>query len=74
MVVNYASSKSAESVVNRIALRRQGGGNQPTSLRPTISNDFAETDNAFGKLDVSEQRGVFEFLPLEAITPVFTAI
>lgn len=73
VVVNYASSKSgAESVVNRI---NEGGGKAvaiqaDVSKADDIKRLFAETDKAFGKLDVLvNNAGVFEFLPLEAITP-----
>ena len=73
VVVNYASSKSgAESVVKRI---NESGG-KAVAIQADVSNAgdikrlFAETDNAFGKLDVLvNNAGVFEFLPLEAITP-----
>jgi len=73
VVVNYASSKSgAESVVKRI---NEDGGKAvaiqaDVSKAGDIKRLFAETDNAFGKLDVLvNNAGVFEFLPLEAITP-----
>src|SRR5438874_8478587 len=73
VVVNYAASKAgAEAVVNRI---RQADGKavavQADVSRPDdIRRLFAETKKAFGKLDVLvNNAGVYEFLPLEAITP-----
>ena len=44
---------------------------KPTSQKPEdIKRLFAETQIAFGKLDVLvNNAGVYEFLPLEAITP-----
>ncbi len=72
VVVNYASSKTdADRVVAEITAK--GGkaiavkGN--VGDRQDIATLFAETYKAFGKLDVLvNNAGVYEFLPLEAIT------
>ena len=73
VVVNYATSQSgADAVVNRI---RAAGGNagaiQADVSKPAdIAKLFAEIKKQFGKLDILvNNAGVFEFLPLEAITP-----
>src|SRR5258706_11774421 len=73
VVVNYGSSKAgAEAVVKRITER----GGKAVALQADVSKPddikrlFVETDGAFGKLDVLvNNAGVYEFLPLEAITP-----
>lgn len=73
VVVNYGSSKSgAEAVVKRINER----GGKAVAVQADVSKPedikrlFAETESAFGKLDVLvNNAGVYEFLPLEAITP-----
>src|SRR5258707_4805465 len=73
VVVNYASSKSgADAVVKRItakggkAIAVQADVSQPKD----ITRLFAETKAAYGKLDVLvNNAGVYEFAPLEAITP-----
>jgi 3-oxoacyl-[acyl-carrier protein] reductase len=72
VVVNYASSKAgADAVVAEItksggkAIAVQGD----MSKAADIDRLFAETKKAFGKLDVLvNNAGIFEFLPLEAIT------
>lgn len=72
VVVNYATSRSgADAVVNRIVEK----GGRAVAIQADLSkfNDirrlFAETKDAFGKLDVLvNNAGVYEFLPLEAIT------
>lgn len=73
VVVNYASSKAgAEKVVAEIASK---GGKaiavQADVAKPTdIQKLFAETKKAFGKLDILvNNAGVYDFSPLEAITP-----
>src|SRR5580658_2499197 len=73
VVVNYSSSKAAaEAVVERIA-RNDGkaiavGAN--VAKPDDIKRLFAETKKAFGKLDILvNNAGIYEFLPLEAITP-----
>ncbi len=72
VVVNYASSKAdADRVVSEIAAK----GGKAIAVKGNVGNRedvaalFAETDKAFGKLDVLvNNAGVYEFLPLEAIT------
>jgi 3-oxoacyl-[acyl-carrier protein] reductase len=73
VVVNYASSKSdADSVVARItnkggkAIAIQGDVSQPKDIRRL----FSETKKAYGRLDILvNNAGLYEFAPLEAITP-----
>ncbi len=73
VVVNYAASKTgADAVVARIIA--QGGkaiAVQADVSRPEdIARLFAETKQAYGKLDILvNNAGVYEFAPLEAITP-----
>jgi 3-oxoacyl-[acyl-carrier protein] reductase len=72
VVVNYASSRAgAEAVVDRI--RRTGG--KAVAVQADVSNVedvrrlFAETQKAFGKLDMLvNNAGMYEFAPLEAIS------
>jgi len=73
VVVNYASSKSgADAVVERIT---KAGGKAiavgaNVSKPEEIAKLFAETKSAYGKLDVLvNNAGVYEFGPLETITP-----
>ncbi|MCB0353010.1 MAG: SDR family NAD(P)-dependent oxidoreductase, partial [Bdellovibrionales bacterium] len=73
VVVNYSSSKSgADAVVEHI----QKNGGKAVALQADISNHdeirrlFSETEKAFGKLDILvNNAGVYEFKPLEEITP-----
>ncbi len=73
VVVNYSSSKaSADAVVERImqkdgrAIAVQADLSKPEDVRRL----FAETKKAFGKLDILvNNAGIYEFGPLEAITP-----
>lgn len=73
VVVNYASNKSdADKVVSEIiaaggkAIAIQGD----VSSADDITQLFAEIKGAFGKLDVLvNNAGVYQFAPLEAITP-----
>jgi 3-oxoacyl-[acyl-carrier protein] reductase len=73
VVVNYASSKAgADKVVAEItaaggkAVALQGDVSQPAD----ITRLLAATKTAFGKLDILvNNAGVYEFAPLEAITP-----
>jgi 3-oxoacyl-[acyl-carrier protein] reductase len=73
VVVNYASDKAgAEATVQRItkedgrAVAVQADLSKPEEIRRL----FAESKKTFGKLDILvNNAGVYEFLPLEAITP-----
>jgi 3-oxoacyl-[acyl-carrier protein] reductase len=73
VVVNYSSSKeSAEKVVQKI---KQNGGKaiavKASLSEPTeIDHLFSETKKNFGKLDILiNNAGIFEFLPLQEVTP-----
>lgn len=73
VVVNYATSKpGADAVVDRI---KAAGGNagaiQGDVSKPAdITKLFAETKQKYGKLDILvNNAGVYDFAPLEAITP-----
>jgi 3-oxoacyl-[acyl-carrier protein] reductase len=73
VVVNYAASKEAAAkVVDEIA---KAGGNAVAihadiSKGPDITRLFAETKKHFGVIDILvNNAGVYEFLPLEKITP-----
>lgn len=73
VVVNYATSKSgADAVVDKI----KSGGGQAIAVQGDVSQPaeiaklFEETKKIYGKLDILvNNAGVYEFLPLEAITP-----
>jgi 3-oxoacyl-[acyl-carrier protein] reductase len=73
VVVNYASSKAgADKVVSDITA--QGGKavavQADVAKKGDIEKLFAETKKAYGKLDVLvNNAGVYEFFPLEQITP-----
>jgi 3-oxoacyl-[acyl-carrier protein] reductase len=73
VVVNYASSKAgADKVVAEITARggRAVALQADVSRREDIRRLFAETERAFGRLDVLvNNAGVYEFAPLEEITP-----
>lgn len=73
VVVNYSSSKAAaDAVVKRItdkggkAIAIQGDVSKPEE----IERLFADTTKAYGSVDILvNNAGVFEFLPLDAVTP-----
>lgn len=73
VIVNYASSKEgAERIVGEIT--RNGGKafavGANLAKQADIQRLFAETKKAFGRLDILvNNAGVYEFAPLEAITP-----
>ncbi|MEX2093537.1 MAG: glucose 1-dehydrogenase [Pirellulales bacterium] len=73
VVVNYSSSKEgAERVVANI--KKKGGqaiAVQANLAKPAeVQKLFAETTKAFDKLDILvNNAGIYEFAPLEAITP-----
>ena len=73
VVVNYSSSKEG---ADRVVAQIKGKGGKAVAVQGDVSkpNDikklFAETKKAFGKLDVLvNNAGVYEFAPLEAVTP-----
>src|ERR1700757_497584 len=73
VAVNYASSKSgADTVVKRITAK----GGKAVAVQADVSQPkditrlFAETRAAYGKLDILvNNAGIYEFAPLESITP-----
>src|SRR6516162_9680102 len=73
VVVNYASSKQgAERVVTEIA----GKGGKAVAVGADVAKPadiqplFAEAKKAFGRLDILvNNAGIYEFAPLEAVTP-----
>ncbi len=73
VVVNYANGKAgADAVVARI--NQQGGKavaiQADVSQLQDIRRLFSETENLYKRLDILvNNAGVYEFLPLEAITP-----
>jgi 3-oxoacyl-[acyl-carrier protein] reductase len=73
VVVNYASSKAgADATVERITQKDgRAVAIQADLSRPEdIQRLFAESKKAFGKIDILvNNAGVYEFAPLEAITP-----
>src|SRR5437870_475618 len=73
VVVNYASSRAgADAVVKRIT-QKEGKAvavQADVSKAEDVRRLFAETTKAFGKLDILvNNAGIYEFLPLEKITP-----
>ncbi len=73
VVVNYSSSKTgADAVVKRIT--DKGGkaiaSQADLSVPADIHRLFADTTSAYGKVDILvNNAGVYDFSPLEAITP-----
>src|SRR3954469_21450690 len=73
VVVNYSSSKEgADRIIGEI----NGNGGKAIAVQANLANEpdvrrlFAETKKAFGRLDILvNNAGVYEFLPLEAVTP-----
>ncbi len=73
VVVNYSSSKEgADRVVSEIV----GSGGKALAVQANVAKPadiqrlFAETKQAFGQVDVLiNNAGIYEFSPLEAITP-----
>jgi 3-oxoacyl-[acyl-carrier protein] reductase len=73
VVVNYASSKAdAERVVAEIT----GEGGRAVAVQADLAKPaeierlFAESNKAFGRLDILvNNAGVYQFAPLEAVTP-----
>jgi len=73
VVVNYSTSKEgADAVVDRITRR----GGKALAIQANVSQVdavrrlFQETRNAFGHVDILvNNAGIYEFAPLEAITP-----
>lgn len=73
VVVNYSSSKAgADKVVGEIASK----GGKAVAVQANVANPgeiqklFAETRKAFGRVDVLvNNAGIYEMLPLEAVTP-----
>src|SRR6185295_773131 len=73
VVVNYSSSKTdADKVVAQITSK----GGKAVAVQANLSKPgdierlFAEAKKAFGRLDILiNNAGVYEFLPLEEVTP-----
>src|ERR1051325_7949209 len=73
VVVNYASSKAG---ADRVVADIKAGGGKAVAVQADVSKPeqvrrlFAETETAFGRLDVLvNNAGIYEFAPLEAVTP-----
>jgi 3-oxoacyl-[acyl-carrier protein] reductase len=73
VVVNYASSKQG---ADRVVAEIKGKGGRAVAVQADMSKQadikrlFAETEKAFGGLDVLvNNAGIYEFAPLEEVTP-----
>jgi 3-oxoacyl-[acyl-carrier protein] reductase len=73
VVVNYASGKEG---AQRVVAEVTGKGGRAIAVQADLAKPadvrrlFAETDKAFGRLDVLvNNAGVYEFAPLEQVTP-----
>src|SRR5712692_7464458 len=72
VVVNYASSKEG---ADRVVAEIERSGGTALAVRANVAKKadierlFAETEKAFGRLDVLvNNAGVYEFSPLEGVT------
>ncbi len=75
VVVNYASSKSG---ADRVVADITGKGGKAIAVQADVARQadirrlFAESKKAFGRLDILvNNAGIYEFAPLEAVTPEF---
>src|SRR5437588_5570591 len=73
VVVNYASSKAG---ADRVVAEITGKGGQAIAVQANVSRQediqrlFAEAKRAFGQIDILvNNAGVYEFAPLEQVTP-----
>src|SRR5258708_6728076 len=73
VVVNYATSKEG---AQRVAAQIVSQGGKAMAVQADVAKKtdiqrlFADTKAAFGRLDILvNNAGIYEFLPLEAITP-----
>jgi len=73
VVVNYSSSKEG---ADRIVAKIEKSGGKATAVQANVSQPadiehlFAECKRVYGKLDILvNNAGIYEFLPLEKVTP-----